>query len=406
MARGWTEGAPPVPPSARPAGSLSLDAGRRPRIVLFSGGTACRSITIALARMNAELTRVVPAWDSGGSSKVLREAFAMPPVGDIRQALMTMAHGEGRAGSVVRICNARLSDALGNDGARAEFEFYADSEHPLLRRMAPELGEAIIAYLELFRERLPADFDFRNGSIGNFVMTGAYFAHGDDINAAIRRFRALCAIDGHVWPASTLPDLQLSATLKNGGRLGLQHLITRMSEADSAAGIADIELTSARPVVANDAVLDAIARADLIAFGPGSFYTSILPHLLVDGVAGAVAANLRAPKVFIGNILECAETRGMDLAAQVEIFLGAAERHAGRPGRLLTHVLGNAELFPFDTTAGRFRYLRHGDLDAVCGSHDITHAAADLEDVWTRGHHDGRAVGEWLMDLAASAAAG
>lgn len=374
---------------------------RGPRIVLFSGGSACRGITIALARTSAELTRVVPAWDSGGSSKVLREAFGMPPVGDIRQALMTMAHGEGRAGSVVRICNARLSDALGNDDARAEFEFYAHRGHPLLRRMAPELSEAIIHYLELFRDRLPADFDFRNGSIGNFVMTGAYFAHGDDINAAIRQFRAICAIEGHVWPSSTLPDLQLSATLADGRRLERQHLITRMSEADSAVGIADIELASAAPVVANDAVLDAIAQAEIIVFGPGSFYTSVLPHLLVGGIAEAVARNARAPKVFVGNILECAETRGMDLAGQIETFLSHAAPRAGTAGPLLTHVLSNAELFPFETTAGRFRYLRHGALDAVCRRHGILHAVEDLEDAWTRGHHDGRAVGEWLMRLAA-----
>lgn len=374
---------------------------RGPRVVLFSGGSACRSITIALARMSAGLTRVVPAWDSGGSSKVLREAFGMPPVGDIRQALMTMAHGEGRAGSVVRICNARLSDALGNDDARAEFEFYAHRAHPLLRRMAPELSEAIIHYLELFRERLPADFDFRNGSIGNFVITGAYFAHGDDINAAIRQFREICAIAGHVWPSSTLPDLQLSATLADGRRLERQHLITRISEADSAVGIADIELASAAPIMANEAVLDTIAQAEIIVFGPGSFYTSVLPHLLVGGVAEAVTRNERAPKVFVGNILECAETRGMDLAGQIETFLGVGEPRAGGAGPLLTHVLSNAELFPFETTAGRFRYLRHGALDAACRRHGILHAVEDLEDAWTRGHHDGRAVGEWLMRLAA-----
>ena len=58
-----------------------------PHIVLFSGGSACRNINIALSRMSARLTRIVPAWDSGGSSKVLREAFDMLPVGDVRQGL-------------------------------------------------------------------------------------------------------------------------------------------------------------------------------------------------------------------------------------------------------------------------------------------------------------------------------
>jgi hypothetical protein len=88
------------------------------RIVLFSGGSACRSINVALCRSGADVIRVVPAWDSGGSSKVIRERLAILSVGDIRQALMTMAHGEGCAGDVVKICNARLSANLGLEDAR------------------------------------------------------------------------------------------------------------------------------------------------------------------------------------------------------------------------------------------------------------------------------------------------
>ncbi len=78
-------------------------------VVLFSGGSACRTINIALSRRQVNLTRIVPAWDSGGSSKVIREKLGILSVGDIRQALMTMAHGEGCSGDVVRICNTRLS---------------------------------------------------------------------------------------------------------------------------------------------------------------------------------------------------------------------------------------------------------------------------------------------------------
>ena len=52
-------------------------------------------------------------------------------------------------------------------------------------------------------------------------------------------------------------------------------------------------------------------------FGPGSFFTSIMPHFLVDGLAEAISRNRRAPRVFIGNILECAETRGRSLSELV-----------------------------------------------------------------------------------------
>jgi uncharacterized cofD-like protein len=382
--------------SRSPAETFETTDRRQPHIVLFSGGTACRNINIALSRMATRLTRIVPAWDSGGSSKELREAFDMLPVGDIRQALMTMAHGEGRAGDVVKICNARLSDTLGNDEARAELDYYASGAHPLLARMAPDLRDVILSYLELFIGRVPTGFDFRNGSIGNFILTGAYFAHHGDINAAVLRFRDLCSIQGNVWPASTLPDIQLSATLGDGRRLDRQHLVTRMTEADSRAGVESIELRGRDGVLrANERSLEAVRSADAIVLGPGSFYTSILPHLLVDGIAEAIAANFRAPKIFIGNILECAETRNMDLAGQIGVFLRASGDHG-----MLSHVIANAELFPFEKTVGQFRYLRHGNLAGICEQHGLSLISDDLEDAWTRGQHDGRAVAELLVELA------
>ncbi|MCC6205198.1 MAG: YvcK family protein, partial [Hyphomicrobiales bacterium] len=276
---------------------------RTPHIVLFSGGTACRNINIALSRMGVRLTRIVPAWDSGGSSRVLREAFGMLPVGDVRQALMTMAHGEGRAGDIVKICNARLSDTLGNDDARSELDYYVTGAHPLIARMAPQMRDVILGYLRLFLKRVPGDFDFRNGSIGNFILTGAFFAHGCDIDTAILKFRELCSIEGNVWPASVQADVQLAATLRDGRRLERQHLVTRMNEADSGIGVADIELTSGDGVIEPNArALEALHAADMIVFGPGSFYTSILPHLLVDRVSRTVRANDAAPKIFAGNI--------------------------------------------------------------------------------------------------------
>lgn len=375
------------------------------KLVLFSGGTACRNINIALCKSPSELTRIVPAWDSGGSSKVIRDAFAMLPVGDIRQALMTMAHGEGRAGDVVKIFNARLSSALGNADARAEFNYYVRGEHPLLRRMEPGLRGSILDYLKLFGGNIPADFDFRNGSIGNFILAGAFLANQSDINTAVFVFRKLCSIEGFVWPASTRNDVELGATLRNGRELTGQHLITGLSGEDAAAGIGKIRLfaTGGETVPANDAIFEAIAAADAIVFGPGSFYTSILPHLLVDGVCEAIAENRAAPKVFIGNILECAETTGADLAGLIDVFFATWKDRMEGADTPLTHVVDNRELFPFEKTVGRYRYLRGGDLDRLCGQNRIVRISSDFEDAWNRGQHDGRSVAATLVDVAEKA---
>lgn len=373
-----------------------------PRIVLFSGGTACRSINMALSRRGAHVTRIVPAWDSGGSSKAIRETFSMLPVGDVRQALMTMAHGEGRVGDVVKIFNARLSNALGNREARDEFIYYSGGAHPALQRMTPAMRDAILGYLDLFGRSVPADFDFPNGSIGNFILAGAYFAENGDINAAISVFRKLCLIKGKVWPASVSSDIQLAATLRSGSQVNGQHRVTGLDDAGSADGIASIALTrenGSSEIKANPAVFEALANADAIAFGPGSFFTSILPHLLVDDMVEAVAANRRASRIFIGNILECAETQGRTLAELLQVFL-AIWRRDRQSRRGLTHVISNRELFPFAKTVGRFRYLREGPLAELCMRERLAWTAGEFEDAWTRGQHDGESVADALIRIA------
>lgn len=367
-------------------------------IVLFSGGTACRTINIALSRRQVHLTRIVPAWDSGGSSKAIREKLGILSIGDIRQALMTMAHGEGRSGDIVRICNTRLSANRSVEETSAEFEYYAEGRHPLLERMEAGLRGAILNYLKTFSTTVGKGFDFRNGSIGNFILTGACIAHNGDVNTAIFVFRKLCGIAGNVWPCSLDSDLILSATLKNGNRLAPQDVITKMSDKDAEIGIRAIELTRKHGLTpsANPAALEAVERADLIAFGPGSFYTSVLPHLLVDGVLAAVE-RASCPKVFIGNILQCRETLGMSLGDVVSAF-GDTWRAGDVETSPSLQVLGNRLLFPFEKTVGIFPYLAD-DLPKD-GAH-VT-MLDELEDAWNRGQHEGDLVADRLLAIASA----
>ncbi|WP_245446038.1 gluconeogenesis factor YvcK family protein [Metarhizobium album] len=373
-----------------------------PKIALFSGGSACRSINMALARKGLDITRIVPAWDSGGSSKTIRQSFDILSVGDIRQALMTMAHGEGRAGDVVKVCNTRLSDGADPRDAFCEFEFYAEGRHPLLERMSPGLRAAILNYLNLFRSRAGENFDYRNGSIGNFILTGAYLAHNKDINTAIFVFRKICGIAGNVWPASLQNDIELRAVLNNGKQLPQQHLITTMGEADSAAGIERIALIAGKAsagIAANGAVVEAVQKADLIVFGPGSFYTSILPHLLIDGVAEAVAGNIRAGKVFVGNILQCRETRGCDLADLLGSFAATWRKRTGGTAVPLTHVVANRQFLPFEKRLGSTPYVPNGAIREMCADLGAELLLGEYEDAWQRGQHDGEAVADILTGL-------
>lgn len=374
------------------------EQGRALRIVLFSGGTACRTINLALSQRGYRLTRIVPAWDSGGSSKVLREAFGMMPIGDVRQALMTMAHGEGRGGAVVKVCNARLSGDLPPAELAAELDYYVSGRHPLIERMQPAMRNAVLGFLTLFREQAGSDLDLRDGSIGNFVLTGAYLANGRDIVRAVSVFRELCGIDGNVWPVSSSADIELRGILNDDRVIDQQNRLTSLNDTELIVGIAGVELyRSSSPSLpqASEQVIDAVSAADAIVFGPGSFWTSIYPHLLVDGVIEAVAANRSARRVFVGNILECVETRGATLGILVDRIIRRMDSGNGD----LTHVLGNRELFPFEKKVGRFAYLRPGDLPAVCDRSGIVDVVGDFEDAWTRGQHDGDVVATTLGDI-------
>lgn len=374
--------------------------GRRPHIVLFSGGSACRSINLALCSLPVRLTRVVPAWDSGGSSKVIRESLGVLAVGDIRQALMTMAHGEGRAGDVVKVCNARMTSGAEQD-ARTEFALYAEGRHPLLERMEPGLRGAILNYLRTFRAAIGPDFDFRNGSIGNFILTGAHLAHNSDINTAIFVFRKLCEIAGHVWPSTAVNDVALSAVLNDGTRIEGQHRLTALSDADSATGVREIVLSAGdgAAVPANEAVIESLESADAIVFGPGSFFTSVLPHFLVDGIVPAIVRNVHARRVFLGNILQCRETRGMDVARMVEVAASVWQAQGGADVRSFTHVLANRQILPFEKTAGSFAYLGTEALEATGARLGAEVVIGEFEDPWQRGHHDGRVLADALSAL-------
>lgn len=371
---------------------------RLPHIVLFSGGSACRSTNLALLSRPVRLTRVVPAWDSGGSSKVIRENLGVLAVGDIRQALMTMAHGEGRAGDVVKVCNARLSSGSDED-ARAEFALYAEGRHPLLERMEPGLRGAILNYLRIFRAAIGPGFDFRNGSIGNFILTGAHLAHDGDINTAIFVFRKLCDISGHVWPSTEASSVALSAVLNDGTRIVGQHRVTALEEGPGRIGIREIALAAEGGVPANDAVLESLESADAIVFGPGSFFTSVLPHLLVEGIVPAIARNVHARRIFIGNILQCRETRGLDLARMLDVAAGLWLERGGAEARPFTHVLANRQLLPFEKTVGAFAYLGNGALEEAAARIGAEAVIGEFEDPWQRGQHDGAAVAGLISSL-------
>jgi uncharacterized cofD-like protein len=298
---------------------------------------------------------------------------------------MALAHGEGRAGHVVRVFNTRLSDVDERAALERELAFYLDGLHPALQAMEPGLRGSITGYLGQFITAVGAGFDLRRGSLGNFVLAGAWLAHGRDINAAISVFRTLCSIGGDVWPTSTDNDLHLQAVLNDGEQVYGQDRITALDAERSRVGIREIRLvrSGGGTAKANEAVLKAVARADAVLFGPGSFYTSVLPHLLVGGIAQALGARSGIPKILVGNMLECPETVGLSLNRMLEAFLA----HAG-----LTHVLANQSPTPFQRSVDGRRYVAFDAQDAMLRRHGVRVVSRDFEDPWQRGIHEPAAL--------------
>ena len=131
-----------------------------------------------------------------------------------------------------------------------------------------------------------------------------------DFGEALRASSKVLAVSGQVLPV-TFDDVRLTATLGDGRKVQGE---SRITAAGGPIQRLHLEPADARP---NPEVLQAIAKADAIVLGPGSLYTSILPNLLVPGVAKAVERS-GALKIYVCNVMtQPGETDGFSVSSHV-----------------------------------------------------------------------------------------
>ena len=251
------------------------------KIVAIGGGSGLSILLRGLKQVTRDVVAVVAMSDDGGGSGVLREDLGMLPPGDIRSCIVALANQE-----------------------------------PVL--------------LDLLNYRFK-DGNLSGQNLGN-LMIAALSDISNSFEEAIRLIHEIFAVTGRVLPV-TLEDVRLKAVLSDGTVVEGESKIPIQS---AAAGlrIERVSMVPEKPK-ALDEVLTSIAEADVIVMGPGSLYTSILPNLLVDGVAEAIKSS-HAPKVFVVNLMsQRGETDGYGLSD----YYKALEAHTG-PG-LVTHVLFN-----------------------------------------------------------------
>lgn len=251
------------------------------KIVAIGGGSGLSVLLRGLKQVTREIVAVVAMSDDGGGSGFLREDLGMLPPGDIRSCIVALANQE-----------------------------------PVL--------------LDLLNYRFK-EGNLRGQNLGN-LMIAALSDISNSFEEAVRLIHEIFAVTGRVLPV-TLEDVRLKAVLSDGSVVEGESKIPVRSAAQGLR-IEKISIVPERPKALEE-VLTSLEEADVIVMGPGSLYTSILPNLLVDGVAEAIRRS-RAPKVFVANLMsQRGETDGYDLGD----YYRALEAHAG-PG-LVSHVLFN-----------------------------------------------------------------
>jgi len=231
----------------------------------FGGGTGLPSLLGGLKRNPwLRLNAVVTMFDTGGSSGQLRDELGVLPPGDVLRCALALSRNEGEAR---RVLLARL----------------------------PTLEHARLG-----------------GHTGGNLLLSMMERYSGDFLAAVDGLRALLGCRGAVWPIS-VEQATLCAEYADGE-------ITRGEvEVDKghARGhhVTRVWLEPSVPI--HPAVREAIATFDAIVIGPGSFFTSLLPTLLVDGVADVIAS-VKGPVIVVSNLLtEGQGMRGFTAADEV-----------------------------------------------------------------------------------------
>ena len=240
---------------------------RGPRIVAVGGGTGLSTMLRGLKRYPRNLSAIVTVADDGGGSGMLRRDMGMLPPGDIRHCMEALANTEP---VMEQLLTYRFTE-----GALAGQSF----------------GNLFLAAL--------------NGVTGSF-------------EEAVSQMSRVLAVTGEIIPV-TGADVQLEAVFENGSRVVGESGICAFKRAQNCR-IAHVNLIPDRPAPLPGAIR-AIREADLILLGPGSLYTSIIPNLLVEGVAEEIV-QAQAPKLYICNIMtQEGETEGYTAADHVEALL-------------------------------------------------------------------------------------
>lgn len=264
-----------------------------PRVVALGGGHGLAASLSALRHVTDQLTAVVTVADDGGSSGRLRREFGCLPPGDLRMALAAL-------------CG---DDEWGQLWSRVvQHRFDGGTEQP-----APGDGP--------YEPHDAADGALAGHAVGNVLILALWQLLGDPVEGLDYVGRLLGA-HGRVLPMSTTP-IHIEADVVLPGSAELTHLTGQVEVATSTGRMVGIQLVPAAPVACPQAVT-AIDAADWIVLGPGSWFTSVLPHLLVPGLRDAITRSPGRRLVALNLAPQPGETAGYSPEQHLEVLAAHA----------------------------------------------------------------------------------
>jgi uncharacterized cofD-like protein len=304
---------------------------RRQRIAALGGGNGLSTVLRGLKTAPLDLTAIVTVADDGGSSGRLRRELGVLPPGDIRNCLVALADDESLLG-------------------------------------------------RLFQHRF-ADGDLAGHSFGNLFLAALSEVTGS-FDLAVRESSRVLKVNGRVLP-STLEQVRLWAERDDGTT------VCGETQIGSGAG-ACVRVWLDPTPDAHPRTIDAILDADMVLLGPGSLFTSVLPHLAVRDIVDALR-DTRALRVYVGNVMtQAGETTGFDAADHLRHVMEAANGavdvaivHDGplAPDAVARYRLQGQEPVPVDETILRNLGVRVVTRDLAAAGQVVRHSPEALRGV-------------------------
>ena len=232
-------------------------------VVVIGGGHGLSTILKGIKQINdINISAIVTVADDGGSTGRIRQRYTIPAMGDVRTVMLALSETE-----------------------------------PLMHDLMN------------YRFAGEDDMDISGHSLGNLILTALTNMSGS-FDKAIKTASEFLKVNGKIIP-STLQSVTLSAKMEDGTIV--------VGEKDIPSDKQYIETVFYdTKVKANPEAIKAIEDADLIIYGIGSLYTSILPNTIIEGIDNALR-NSKAKKIYFANCMtQSNETYNYDLKDHID----------------------------------------------------------------------------------------